>query len=105
MASGLALGLARVARAKECGEAACDDGDDEDGPHLEADIDDPAGHRERVLDLRRNGKQLHGGEEGFVTESFDTPALPPALEYPCKHCPSCVDPNGPAERQYQARQQ
>src|SRR5664280_3404041 len=43
--------LARVARAKEGSEAACDDSDDEDSPHLEADIDDPAGNRERILDL------------------------------------------------------
>src|SRR5450759_3282572 len=100
-----ALGLARVARAKESGEAACDDGDDEDGPHLEADIDDPAGHRERVLDLRRNGQQLHGGEEGCVTESFDIPAFLAALEYPCKHCAGGVDQNGQAERKYQAREQ
>src|ERR1019366_6469826 len=105
MASGLSLGLARVARAKECGEAACDDGDDEDGPHLEADIDNPAGHRERVLDLRRNGQQLHGGEEGCVTESFDIPTFLAALEYPGKHCAGGVDQNGQAERKYQAREQ
>ena len=105
MASGLSLGLARVARAKESGEAACDDGDDEDGPHLEADIDDPPGHRERVLDLRRNGQQLHGGEEGCVTESVDIPAFLAALECPCKHCAGGVDQKGQAECKYQAREQ
>src|SRR5664280_372412 len=105
MASGLSLGLARVARAKECSEASCDDGDDKDGPHLEADIDDPSGNRERVLDLRRNGQQLHGGEEGCVTESFDIPAFLAALEYPCEHCADGIDQNGQAERKYQAREQ
>jgi hypothetical protein len=43
--------LSRVARAKERGEAARDDGDDEDGPHLQADVDESAGRRQRVLDL------------------------------------------------------
>jgi hypothetical protein len=94
--------LARVARAKETGEAACDYRNDEDGPHLEADIDDPAAHRERVLNLRRDGQQLHGGEKDRITESVNVTAFVPAFKYPCKDGAEYEDEKGQPECEEQA---
>ena len=97
--------LTRVARAKESGEAARDHGDDEDRPQLQADIDNPAGRRQRVPDLRRHGQQLHGGEEGCITESVDIPAFLPTLKCPCEHGAGGVDHNCDSERKQQAREE
>jgi hypothetical protein len=67
--------LARVSRAEEGSEAACNCSHDEDRPELEADVDDLAARRERVLDLRRDSQQLHGGEECGVAEAETVPTV------------------------------
>jgi hypothetical protein len=94
-----------VARTKERSEAARDCSDDEDGPRLEANIDNLAGRRERVRHTRRNGQQLHGAEKGRITESVDIPAFLPALKNPYKNGANGEDHKGQSERKQQAREQ
>ena len=73
--------LAGVSGAEERSEAACDCCDDEDRPELEADVDDLAGRRERILDRRRDSQQLYGREERSVAEAVDVATFVAALEY------------------------
>src|SRR6476619_4868645 len=71
-----------VAAEEEGGEGARHRGYDEDRPELEHHVHDPAGGRNRVLQLRGDGQDLHGREEERIAEAVDVAPRQPALERP-----------------------
>ena len=79
-----------IARLEEARDRARRAGDDDHRPDLQDDVDDAAGRRERVRDLRRDGEQLHRGEEERIEEGVDVALLRMPLEQ--------VDRDGADER-------
>src|SRR6266540_3101549 len=65
--------------------------DDDHGPDLQHDVDDPSPRSERVPDLRGDGQQLHGGEKEGVTEGADLRPLSAALDEIDQDRPDRID--------------
>src|SRR2546421_13109894 len=94
----LAAWLRTIRRGEESRERARDRGDDEERPDLEGDVDDAPGCRQRVLDLRGDGQELHRREEERVAEVVDVALPEVALERPDEHRADRVNGNRERER-------
>src|SRR5207253_709280 len=95
----------RVALLEEGGDRARGARDDDDGPELEQHVDDAAPAGERVLDLRRDGQQLHACEEDRVADAPDLRPLGMALEEVDGDCPEDFDDHGRGDDEAEAGEQ
>jgi len=97
--------LPSLAASEERGERARDGADHEKRPHLERHVDHLARCRHGVLQLRRHGQQLDGGEEERVAKPVDVGAFGVAFERPDEEGADQVDDGSQRDRDQEARDQ